>query len=96
MSGITFNNKNEYNAFALQNTLYWFISEVNGGYQVSRRNLYKDLKLVFPEMPKRNKIKAIQWLIDVGVLEYNEDDTISVPSGSTCLNIIEEYNKREK
>ena len=94
--GISFKNDIEYNGFALQNTMYWFVCEVNGGYQMSKRNLYKDLKMVFPEMPKNNKIKAIQWMIDVGILDYTEDDSINFPTVGRCMDYIKDYNNRKE
>jgi len=79
----------------LQNTMYWFVCEVNGGYRMSKRNLYKDLKIIFPEMPKNNKIKAIQWMIDVGILDYIEDeeDSINFPTIGQCMEYIREFNE---
>ena len=94
--GISFKNDTEYNGFALQNTMYWFVCEVNGGYNMSRRNLYKDLKRIFPEMPKNNKIKAIQWMIDVGILDYTEDDSINFPTVGRCMDYIKDYNNRKE
>jgi len=94
--GISFKDGTEYNAFALQNTMYWFVCEVNGGYRMSKRNLYKDLKLIFPEMPKNNKIKAIQWMIDVGILDYTEEDSINFPTVGKCMEYIGEYNERKE
>lgn len=94
--GISFKNDTEYNGFALQNTMYWFVCEVNGGYKMSRRNLYKDLKSIFPEMPKNNKIKAIQWMIDVGILDYTEDDSINFPTVGRCMDYIKDYNNRKE
>ena len=93
--GISFDTPDHYNGFALQNTMYWFVCEVNGGYRMSKRNLYKDLKLVFPEMPKNNKIKAIQWMIDVGILDYIEDeeDSINFPTIGQCMEYIREFNE---
>ena len=94
--GISFKNDTEYNGFALQNTMYWFVCEVNGGYNMSRRNLYKDLKRIFPEMPKNNKIKAIQWMIDVGILDYTEEDSINFPTVGRCMDYIKDYNNRKE
>jgi len=94
--GISFKNDTEYNGFALQNTMYWFVCEVNGGYKMSRRNLYKDLKSIFPDMPKNNKIKAIQWMIDVGILDYTEDDSINFPTVGRCMDYIKDYNNRKE
>ena len=96
--GISFDTPDHYNGFALQNTMYWFVCEVNGGYRMSKRNLYKDLKLVFPEMPKNNKIKAIQWMIDVGILDYIEDeeDSINFPTIGQCMEYIKDYNNRKE
>ena len=96
--GISFKNDTEYNGFALQNTMYWFVCEVNGGYRMSKRNLYKDLKLVFPEMPKNNKIKAIQWMIDEGILDYveEEEDSIQFPTVGECMEYIKDYNNRKE
>ena len=94
--GISFDTPDHYNGFALQNTMYWFVCEVNGGYNMSRRNLYKDLKRIFPEMPKNNKIKAIQWMIDVGILDYTEDDSINFPTVGRCMDYIKDYNNRKE
>jgi len=96
--GISFKNDTEYNGFALQNTMYWFVCEVNGGYNMSRRNLYKDLKRIFPEMPKNNKIKAIQWMIDEGILDYveEEEDSIQFPTVGECMEYIKDYNNRKE
>jgi len=93
--GISFDTPDHYNGFALQNTMYWFVCEVNGGYRMSKRNLYKDLKIIFPEMPKNNKIKAIQWMIDVGILDYIEDeeDSINFPTIGQCMEYIREFNE---